>query len=62
MISIETNALGRMISIDINFSFFLLETDPRNRALGLPLDAKTFTPFGLALLFVFVNYYYPVMG
>ena len=42
MISIETNALGRMISIDINFSFFLLETDPRNRALGLPLYAKIF--------------------
>jgi hypothetical protein len=39
MIGIETNALERMISIDITFSFFLMETYPRNQALGLPLDA-----------------------
>ena len=47
MISIETNALGRMISIDINFSFFLLETgfeisvDYRDYRQILPIPMTT---------------------
>jgi hypothetical protein len=37
MISIETKPLGRVVSIDINSCFSLLETPPRNSPLGLPL-------------------------